>query len=97
MSAEASPPLPNAGRYPALPSSAMMAILAAQYGSISVSIDQPMTFNAPEIVDRHHDIEAPGAPFPELPTGPRFMFWKIQHGDIPMKIQKATSWPVEAL
>ena len=66
MSSTNSPAPANAGRYPEMPSEAHQAILTAQYGCVPTSGNTGISMNAPAIVDKHHDIEAPGAPFPEI-------------------------------
>ena len=75
-----SPAPANAGRYPELPSAAMRAILAAQYGCIPDGDGLPVSLNAPPIVDRHHDIEAPGACFPATPSLPFQAILAAQYG-----------------
>ena len=80
----ASPALANAGRYPEMPSAALRAILAAQYGEVPTSeaTNTEMSMNAPPIVNPHHDIEAPGAHLPAIPSVPIWAISVATHTDL---------------
>jgi hypothetical protein len=79
----ASPALANAGRYPAMPSASLRAILAAQYGEVPTSEakNTDTSMNAPPIVDPHHDIEAPGAHLPATPSAPMSAILAAMYAD----------------